>query len=152
MVAEVVRDILDSYSKLEESNGCKPKITGVWMTDDDATEEKDEMREVQKVAEERNVPFKVFADEKFFIDEYAPHTPYVYPLISLLIYTVETCPSITFPTYRMYTPHIASRSNHCEIDHENNCPRLHSFRHYHRIYPSRKRLSKFPPQRRISWR
>jgi len=69
MVAEVVRDILDSYSKLEESNGCKPKITGVWMTDDDATEEKDEMREVQKVAEERSVPFKVFADEKFFIDD-----------------------------------------------------------------------------------
>ncbi|KAF1916737.1 DNA photolyase, FAD-binding/Cryptochrome [Ampelomyces quisqualis] len=69
MVAEVVRDILDSYSKLEEGNGCKPKITGVWMTDDDGTEEKDEMREVQKAAAEKNVPFKVFADEKFFIDD-----------------------------------------------------------------------------------
>jgi deoxyribodipyrimidine photo-lyase len=77
MVAEVVRDILDSYSKLEESNGCKPKITGVWMTDDDATEEKDEMREVQKVAEERNVPFKVFADEKFYVDEYVPRCSFV---------------------------------------------------------------------------
>jgi deoxyribodipyrimidine photo-lyase len=70
MVDEVVRDILDSYSQLEGDDGSKPKITGVWLTSDDGIEERDEVIAVEKVAAENDIPFKLWADEKFYIDEY----------------------------------------------------------------------------------
>lgn len=68
-VDEVVGDILESYSKLDGNAGPTPKISGVWLTDDDGTEEKDELRAVEKVAAKHNVPFKAWADEKFYIDD-----------------------------------------------------------------------------------
>jgi deoxyribodipyrimidine photo-lyase len=70
MVDEVVGDILDAYSQLDGNDTCKPKITGIWMTDDDGTEEKDDVKAVEKIAAKNDIPFKVWADEKFYIDEY----------------------------------------------------------------------------------
>jgi deoxyribodipyrimidine photo-lyase len=75
IVAEVVSQILDSYSQLDGEENSRPKITGVWMTDDDGTEEKDEAKAVEKVAAKNDIPFKLWADEKYFIDECVPqHT------------------------------------------------------------------------------
>jgi deoxyribodipyrimidine photo-lyase len=75
IVAEVVSQILDSYSQLDGEENSRPKITGVWMTDDDGTEEKDEAKAVEKVAARNDIPFKLWADEKYFIDECVPqHT------------------------------------------------------------------------------
>jgi deoxyribodipyrimidine photo-lyase len=68
-VDEVVSDILESYAQLDGNAGSTPKISGVWLTDDDGTEEKDEVRAVEKVAAKYNIPFKAWADEKFYIDE-----------------------------------------------------------------------------------
>jgi deoxyribodipyrimidine photo-lyase len=73
-VDEVVGDIVDSYARLDGDDGCKPKITGIWMTEDDGTEEKDDTRAVEKIAAKNNIPFKMWADEKFYIDEYVRST------------------------------------------------------------------------------
>jgi deoxyribodipyrimidine photo-lyase len=77
MVDEVVRDIVDSYSQRDGDDACKPKITGIWMTDDDGTEEKDDEKAVEKIASSNGIPFKLWADEKFYIDEYvvSPFAP-----------------------------------------------------------------------------
>jgi deoxyribodipyrimidine photo-lyase len=68
-IDDVVRDILDSYTQSSEKENNKPKITGIWMTHDDGTEENDEKIVVGKTAAEYEIPFKVWEDEKFYIDE-----------------------------------------------------------------------------------
>ena len=55
----------DWYSQNEHEG----KISGVWMTDDDNTEEKTEVASVRKLAEQHGVDFKAWSDEKYFIDE-----------------------------------------------------------------------------------
>jgi deoxyribodipyrimidine photo-lyase len=62
---EVVSDILDWYSKREHEG----KISGIWMTDDDTPEEKQDVSGVKKLAEQHGVDFKAWADEKYYIDE-----------------------------------------------------------------------------------
>ncbi|CAN9231718.1 unnamed protein product [Alternaria alternata] len=62
---EVVSDIIDWYSQNEHEG----KISGVWMTDDDNTEEKNEVASVRKLAEQHGVDFKAWSDEKYFIDD-----------------------------------------------------------------------------------
>ena len=69
MVEDVVRDILESYAQNSGKGGSEPQITGIWMTDDDGTEEKDEVRAVGKIAAQYNIPLKVWVDEKFYVDE-----------------------------------------------------------------------------------
>jgi len=69
MVNDVVKDILETYANRSEGDGSKPKITGIWMTDDDGTEEKDDEKAVAQTAAEYDIPFKVWVDEKFYVDE-----------------------------------------------------------------------------------
>jgi deoxyribodipyrimidine photo-lyase len=68
-IDDVVRDILESYTQSSEKENNKSKITGIWMTHDDGTEEYDEEILVGKTAAEYEIPFKVWEDEKFYIDE-----------------------------------------------------------------------------------
>lgn len=66
LVPDVVKSILEYYSKDDGSNG---EISGVWMTADESVEEKEEERAVQKLAEQKGVDFKLWSDEKYYIDE-----------------------------------------------------------------------------------
>lgn len=66
-VGDVVSDILKWYSKDSESRG---EVTGVWMTDDDGTEEKYDEGILKKLAEKHKINFKVWEDEKYYVDEY----------------------------------------------------------------------------------
>lgn len=68
-VNDVVKHILESYAGIAENDGNKPKITGIWMTHDDGTEERDEEKAVGKTAAEHDIPFRVWEDEKFYVDE-----------------------------------------------------------------------------------
>jgi len=70
--ADVVRNILDYYSTDGGSNG---EITGVWMTKNESVEEKEEERSVEAVTKERGVDFKLWRDEKYYIDEYVLSAP-----------------------------------------------------------------------------
>lgn len=67
MVGEVIGNMLEGISKEKESN---VKIGGVWMTEEEGREEKKEERDVRKSCEEAGIEFKLFTDEKYFIDEY----------------------------------------------------------------------------------
>jgi deoxyribodipyrimidine photo-lyase len=65
MVGEVIRKMLEGVAKEE----CETKIGGVWMTEEEGGEEKREESDVRKACEEMGIYFKLFKDEKYFIDE-----------------------------------------------------------------------------------
>jgi deoxyribodipyrimidine photo-lyase len=65
MVGEVIRQILEGIAKEEG----EIKIGGVWMTEEEGWEEKREERDVRKACDEIGIEFKLFKDEKYFIDE-----------------------------------------------------------------------------------
>lgn len=64
MVGKVVQDIIDAVKK--NGNG---EVIGVWMTAEDGVEEKREERDVRNLASNEGVQFKLWADEKYLIDE-----------------------------------------------------------------------------------
>ena len=55
--------------QLKQQND-KISVSAVWMTEEDGVEEKREERDVRRVAEKAGVDFRVWIDEKYFIDEY----------------------------------------------------------------------------------
>ena len=68
MAGQVIRDMVDGFKK--ESMD----IVGVWMTDEEGVEEKREVRDVRKAAEGAGAEFKLWTDEKYFVDEYGQRT------------------------------------------------------------------------------
>lgn len=62
MVGHVLEDMLSWY-------GADGGVKGVWMTADEGVEEKREQRAAREAAEAARVEFKLWADEKYFIDE-----------------------------------------------------------------------------------
>lgn len=64
-IPDVVSDILDWYDK-DENEG---EISGLWITDEVATEEKNDEASLRKLTEERGIDYKIWADEKYFVDE-----------------------------------------------------------------------------------
>jgi deoxyribodipyrimidine photo-lyase len=69
MIGDVVKNILDYYSKSGTSKG---EISGVWMTADESIEEKEEEDIVRGIAKQNEVDFKLWSDEKYYIDECVP--------------------------------------------------------------------------------
>ena len=63
MLGDAVRDLLHDLKKDVE-------IGGVWMTSEEGVEEKREERDVRRVANEAGAEFKLWIDEKYFVDEY----------------------------------------------------------------------------------
>ncbi|KAF2689166.1 cryptochrome [Lentithecium fluviatile CBS 122367] len=69
MVGDVVEHMLDWYEKDEGDGGHRADVAGIWMTGEEGTEEKVDEAEVERLAEERGVEFKVWDDEKYYIDD-----------------------------------------------------------------------------------
>ena len=63
MAGQIIKDLLEAFKK--ESTD----IVGVWMTDEEGVEEKREERDVKKAAEGAGTEFKLWTDEKYYIDE-----------------------------------------------------------------------------------
>jgi len=63
--SHVVKDILEYYQEGKE----RGEVVGVWMTGEKASEETDEEDQIQKVVEKFEKEFRVFKDEKYFVDE-----------------------------------------------------------------------------------
>lgn len=63
VLGDVVGELLKGFDKTDA------EVVGVWMTCEEGVEEKREEGEVRRTAEENNVPFKVWVDEKYYIDE-----------------------------------------------------------------------------------
>ncbi len=66
MTKDVVKNILDYYSK---DDGSKGEIAGVWMTKNESVEEKEEEKNIEAITQEHGVDFKLWSDEKYYIDE-----------------------------------------------------------------------------------
>jgi len=67
LLADVVKDAFDFF----EAGGRRlAEVYGVWMTGEVAVEELQEECDVQRIVEEHGKEFRLFADEKFFVDEY----------------------------------------------------------------------------------
>jgi deoxyribodipyrimidine photo-lyase len=67
MLGEVISNILDAFPA-EKDNGVQ--VGGVWMTSEEAGEEKREENDVKAACEKASIEFRLFTDEKYFIDEY----------------------------------------------------------------------------------
>ena len=65
MLGQVVQDLLAEYAKHKDS-----EVSGVWMTEEDGSEEKREERAVRRATEKHGVDFKLWVDEKYLVDEY----------------------------------------------------------------------------------
>ncbi len=65
MAGQVVADLLQSFRNHEDTEVC-----GVWMTGEEGIEEQREERDVRQAVEEAGANFRIWKDEKYFIDEY----------------------------------------------------------------------------------
>ena len=63
MTGQVIQDLLEGFKKENT------KVMGVWMTDEEGVEEKREERDVKKAAEGAGTQFKLWTDEKYYVDE-----------------------------------------------------------------------------------
>jgi hypothetical protein len=67
LLGRVIEDLLRQFQQPEEETS----VTAIWMTEEEGVEEKREERDVRKAAEKFGVDFRLWLDEKYFIDEYA---------------------------------------------------------------------------------
>ena len=66
LLCDVVKDLFEQFSQEEEFS-----VSALWMTEEEGVEEKREERAVRSAAAKASVDFKLWLDEKYFIDEYA---------------------------------------------------------------------------------
>lgn len=64
MAGQVVADVLKQLKK-----AGNVEVSGVWMTNEEGVEEKREENDVRRAAEYAGTDFRLWKDEKYFIDE-----------------------------------------------------------------------------------
>jgi len=74
---DVVQSILDGYRERDDV-----EVEGLWVTREDAWEEYEEEEEMRELLERDGKEFKLWADEKYFVDEYVY---IVLPLLTRLL-------------------------------------------------------------------
>jgi deoxyribodipyrimidine photo-lyase len=65
MVGDVINDLLGGLKKSDTT-----EVFGLWMTSEEGVEEKREERDVERAIEAEGKEFRLWTDEKYFIDEY----------------------------------------------------------------------------------
>ncbi|KAL8757448.1 MAG: hypothetical protein Q9199_002232, partial [Rusavskia elegans] len=63
MVGQVIKELLDAYKQ------ANTEVAAVWMTEEEGVEEKREERDVRKAAEGAQTEFKLWTDEKYYVDD-----------------------------------------------------------------------------------
>jgi len=106
LLGQVVAELLDAFKK----NSIE--VAGVWMTEEEGTEEKDEERLVKRAAQVAQTEFKLWVDEKYYVDESVHYSLYVSMLINLTAGMFHyRAPEI----YQIFTPATANKSNPFEM-------------------------------------
>ena len=59
--------MLNAYKK----DSSKGEVVSLWMTSEEGVEEQREERDVRKAVEGEGKEFRVWTDEKYYVDEYA---------------------------------------------------------------------------------
>jgi len=70
---DAVQSLLDGYRERDDT-----EVHGLWMTKEDAWEEYEEEEEIRGLLDREGKEFKLWPDEKYFVDEYA--RPLLLPL------------------------------------------------------------------------
>ena len=65
MVGDVLQGVLEAYGEDKE----RGEISDIWMTSEEGVEERREEQDVKGVAEKHGKNFRLWQDEKYFIDE-----------------------------------------------------------------------------------
>ncbi|KAJ9632816.1 hypothetical protein H2204_007691 [Knufia peltigerae] len=65
MLGQVVRDLLEQIKQAQKET----IVSAVWMIEEEGVEEKREERDVRRAAQDAGVDFKLWLDEKYFIDD-----------------------------------------------------------------------------------
>ena len=65
--SDILKQLKDGSSK--QNAESTTEVSGVWMTAEEGTEEKQEEEDVRKVAEQSGVEFRLWQDEKYLVDE-----------------------------------------------------------------------------------
>lgn len=105
MLGQILKHTLDELKKTDAN------VVGVWMTEEEGVEEKREERDVRKAAEAMDIEFKLWTDEKYFVDEW------VYSLVEVQdtdVDLVGMCLSRTHVIYQTYSLITRRRWSHCE--------------------------------------
>ena len=63
MVGELVKELLAAFRK------NNTEVMGVWMTNEEGVEEKRDERDARRAAEDAKTAFKLWTDEKYYVDE-----------------------------------------------------------------------------------
>ncbi|KAI4092892.1 MAG: hypothetical protein LQ344_003257 [Seirophora lacunosa] len=63
MAGQVIKELIDAFKQ------ANTEIAGVWMTDEEGMEEKREERDVREVAENAQTEFRLWIDEKYYVDD-----------------------------------------------------------------------------------
>ena len=63
LIGHVVKDSLEAFKNSDT------EVAGVWMTEEEGVEEKRDERDVRKVVEDSKIDFKLWVDEKYYVDE-----------------------------------------------------------------------------------
>ena len=63
LIRHVVKELLVAFKK------SNTELAGVWMTEEEGVEEKREEGDVRRIAKDANVDFKLWVDEKYYVDE-----------------------------------------------------------------------------------
>jgi deoxyribodipyrimidine photo-lyase len=66
-LVDVVKDALEYFEA--SGNRLEAEIVGVWMTGEETTEEVEDERNIRTLVEANGKEFRLFKDEKYFIDE-----------------------------------------------------------------------------------
>lgn len=82
MIGDVLDGLLEGLHKRDGEETIN--VGGVWMTAEEATEEKKDEKHCERVCEARGVGFKLWKDEKYLVDEY------VYPLSCVEVISFST--------------------------------------------------------------
>lgn len=65
LLGQVIEDLLKRFQQGDD----KVSVSAVWMTEEEGVEEKREERDVRRATEKFGIDFRLWLDEKYFIDE-----------------------------------------------------------------------------------
>jgi hypothetical protein len=146
-IGQVVQNIVDWYS--DERYGDKSdhaEVTGIWMTSDIGTEEKTDESHTRSIAEKSNIEFKLWKDDKYYVDEFVPAIIGYQP--SFNVFT-DSIIAMTFPSARTHclisrmSTHLSEKlSNLSALSPEISCQPLLNFHHCLQIFRLSTALSK----------
>lgn len=76
MLEDVIEHVLDWYENQKNCQDGSAEVAGIWMTEEEGTEEKQDERRIREVVDAHGIEFKLWGDEKYYIDEYAKPSPF----------------------------------------------------------------------------